>query len=146
MMMFTFAFPSFQRFRVDGRKRFEYATCGRVFFLQYEKPSPFSKISGNVQTRPLSLSGNSVIGLLIPVVLDVGLLFPCRCRSLMGLCLFIVLRCGMGLQLRTEFQNWNPVVEHWAFIRLTPNISRKTSFRKESNNLFQNLTFQIMRD
>ena len=30
-------FPSFQRVRVDGRKRFEYATCGSLFFLNTGK-------------------------------------------------------------------------------------------------------------
>ena len=39
----SFVFPSFQRFHVDGRKRFNYATCGRVpcpdtvSFCRYQK-------------------------------------------------------------------------------------------------------------
>ena len=40
------------RFRVDGRKRFEYATCGCVFFWKRRKKSPFSKISRYVWTGP----------------------------------------------------------------------------------------------
>ena len=47
-------FPSSYCFRVDGRKRFEYATCERiyVFFWKTEKKPPFSKISGYESTRP----------------------------------------------------------------------------------------------
>ena len=45
-------FPSFQRFRVNGRKRFEYAMCEGVYFLKTEKKSPFTKISGYVWTGP----------------------------------------------------------------------------------------------
>ena len=41
--------PPFLRLRVDGRKRFEYATCGREFF---RKKPPFSKISAYVWTGP----------------------------------------------------------------------------------------------
>ena len=37
-----------------GKNEFEYATCGGVFFLQWTKKSPFSKISGHVWTRPES--------------------------------------------------------------------------------------------
>ena len=32
-------FPSFQCFRVDGRKRFEYATCGHIFFFRKRRKS-----------------------------------------------------------------------------------------------------------
>ena len=44
--------PSFLRLRVDGRKRFEYATCGREFFQKRRKKPPFSKISAYVWTGP----------------------------------------------------------------------------------------------
>ena len=44
--------PPFLRFRVDGRKRFEYATCGREFFQKRRKKPPFSKISAYVWTGP----------------------------------------------------------------------------------------------
>ena len=47
--------PPFLRFRVDGRKRFEYATCGREFFQKRRKKPPFSKISAYVWTGPKSL-------------------------------------------------------------------------------------------
>ena len=33
---YAIVFPSFQRFHVDGRKRFEYAKCGWVFFFSLE--------------------------------------------------------------------------------------------------------------
>ena len=46
--------PPFLRFRVDGRKRFEYATCGREFFQKRRKKPPFSKISAYVWTGPKS--------------------------------------------------------------------------------------------
>ena len=45
-------FPPFLRLRVDGRKRFEYATCGRNFFQKRRKKPPFSKISAYVWTGP----------------------------------------------------------------------------------------------
>ena len=45
-------FPLFLRLRVDGRKRFEYATCGRNFFHKRRKKTPFSKISAYVWTGP----------------------------------------------------------------------------------------------
>ena len=45
-------FPPFSRLRVDGGKRFKYATCGRKFFQKRRKKSAFSKISGYVWTRP----------------------------------------------------------------------------------------------
>ena len=38
-----------------GKNEFEYATCGGVFFLQWTKKSPFSKISGHVWKRPESV-------------------------------------------------------------------------------------------
>ena len=44
--------PPFLRLRVDGRKRFEYATCGREFFQKRRKKPPFSKISAYVWTGP----------------------------------------------------------------------------------------------
>ena len=44
--------PPFLRLRVDGRKRFEYATCGRKFFQKRRKKPPFSKISVYVWTGP----------------------------------------------------------------------------------------------
>ena len=40
------------RLRVDDQIRFESATCGRIFFLDTEKKSPFSKIPGYVWTGP----------------------------------------------------------------------------------------------
>ena len=40
------------RFRVDGRKRFEYGTFGGVFFGKRRKNSPFSKISRYVWRGP----------------------------------------------------------------------------------------------
>ena len=48
-------FHRFSLFGVDRRKRFEYATCGRVFFENGEEKSPFSKISGYVWTEPKSV-------------------------------------------------------------------------------------------
>ena len=45
-------FPLFYRFRVDGRKRLEYATCGRILFRKRRKKYPFSKIFRHVWTRP----------------------------------------------------------------------------------------------
>ena len=44
----------FLRLRVDGRKRFEYGTCGRNFFQKRRKKPPFSKISAYVWTEPIS--------------------------------------------------------------------------------------------
>ena len=41
-----------QRFCMDGRKRFEYSTCGRVFALKTEGNLRFKKISGYVWTAP----------------------------------------------------------------------------------------------
>ena len=38
-----------------AKNEFEYATCGGVFFLQWTKKSPFSKISGHVWKRPESV-------------------------------------------------------------------------------------------
>ena len=40
----------------DGRKRFEYATCGCEFFQKRRKKPPFSKISAYVWTGPKSHS------------------------------------------------------------------------------------------
>ena len=40
------------RFRVDGGKRFEYVTCGGVFFGKRRKKSSFSKISRYVWREP----------------------------------------------------------------------------------------------
>ena len=45
-------FPSFLRVRVDGRKRFKYAPCGRLFFENGEINLRSQKISGYVWTRP----------------------------------------------------------------------------------------------
>ena len=50
-------FPPFLHLRVDGRKRFKYATCGREFFQKRRKKPPFSKTSGYVWTRPKSVLG-----------------------------------------------------------------------------------------
>ena len=41
-------------FGMGGRKRFEYAACGCVFFWKGTEKSPFSKISGYVWTVPKS--------------------------------------------------------------------------------------------
>ena len=51
-MRYAIVFPSFLRFRVGGRKRFEYATCGWTSFWKRRKRSPFSKISGYVWKGP----------------------------------------------------------------------------------------------
>ena len=42
--------PSFLHLRVDGRKRLEYATCGRNVFQKRRKKPPFSKIAAYVWT------------------------------------------------------------------------------------------------
>ena len=53
MNMNAIVIPSFQRFRVEGRKRFEYATCAPVFFRKRRiKSPPFSTTSGSVWTGP----------------------------------------------------------------------------------------------
>ena len=44
--------PPFLRLRVDGLKRFEYATCGGKFFQKRRKKHPFLKISAYVWTGP----------------------------------------------------------------------------------------------
>ena len=49
-LLLTFR-SSVQRFRMDGRKRFEYATCGRVFFCKTEEKISVSKVSGCVSPR-----------------------------------------------------------------------------------------------
>ena len=49
-------FPSFQRVRVDGQKRFEYATCGSLFFLNTEKKISVFK---NMRISKYSLFINS---------------------------------------------------------------------------------------
>ena len=43
----AFVFPSFERFREDGRKQIECTTGGRI------KKTPFLKLSGYVWTRPI---------------------------------------------------------------------------------------------
>ena len=45
-------FPSFWRFRVDGRKRFEYAACGRVFFTSGEKNTLRFQAKNILSSRP----------------------------------------------------------------------------------------------
>ena len=42
---------SVQRFHMDGRKRFEYATCRREFFCKTEEKISVSKVSGCVWPR-----------------------------------------------------------------------------------------------
>ena len=46
--------PLLNLFHMDEQKGFEYATCGRIFFLKQRKKSPFSKISGYVLLKPIS--------------------------------------------------------------------------------------------
>ena len=52
---------------MDGRKRFEYTTCGCVFFFFYheEKQSPFSKIFEYVWTGPHTRISTSTVAFAI---------------------------------------------------------------------------------
>ena len=51
-VMDTIVNPVTCRIRVDGRIRFEYATCGHNFFLIHNKKYSDSKISGYIWTGP----------------------------------------------------------------------------------------------
>ena len=54
-------FLLFWRFSMVGRKRIEYATCGRVLFCKRRERSPFSKISGYMWKEPWRLEKESKV-------------------------------------------------------------------------------------
>ena len=52
----------FRCFCVVGRKRIEYATCGRVLFRKLREKSPFSNISGYIWKEPWGLENRNYNG------------------------------------------------------------------------------------